>query len=348
MGVYLFLFFILLYLKYFFFFQAEDGIRDGHVTGVQTCALPISWSASIDDASAIAYRIYRNGTWAGTSSTTSWTNIAVGATTTYTYTVRAIDAAGNLGDASPPGIVTTPETSPPTAPAGLTAQPATSPTRVELVWQPSTDNVGVAAYEVARDGVVLATAAGTSYTDAAVAAGTTYAYAVVAVDAAGNRSAAATASVTVPDAAPTPPNLLANGSFEVDLAGWSGWQGAAARVAGGAEGGFAARVSFGGSGTAYALTAGAAVTNTVAGTGYRARAQVRSQTPGRSLCLLLRERSPSWTILGVRSVCVTGAAGWQTFPDSTTPRPAPAAYSSSSSSRAPRPPATASTSTPSA
>src|SRR5690625_3335683 len=29
-----------------FFFQAEDGIRDGHVTGVQTCALPISFSAS--------------------------------------------------------------------------------------------------------------------------------------------------------------------------------------------------------------------------------------------------------------------------------------------------------------
>src|SRR5207253_8613876 len=27
----------------FFFFQAEDGIRDGHVTGVQTCALPISY-----------------------------------------------------------------------------------------------------------------------------------------------------------------------------------------------------------------------------------------------------------------------------------------------------------------
>src|SRR5690625_6685837 len=35
----------------FFFFQAEDGIRVGHVTGVQTCALPIS-----------AYR----GGWSGT------------------------------------------------------------------------------------------------------------------------------------------------------------------------------------------------------------------------------------------------------------------------------------------
>src|SRR5258708_1016905 len=30
-------------LFFFFFFQAEDGIRDDLVTGVQTCALPISW-----------------------------------------------------------------------------------------------------------------------------------------------------------------------------------------------------------------------------------------------------------------------------------------------------------------
>src|SRR5690606_40842784 len=32
----------------FFFFQAEDGIRDFHVTGVQTCALPISHCARTD------------------------------------------------------------------------------------------------------------------------------------------------------------------------------------------------------------------------------------------------------------------------------------------------------------
>src|SRR5882672_12533096 len=30
-----------------FFFQAEDGIRDHCVTGVQTCALPISWRATV-------------------------------------------------------------------------------------------------------------------------------------------------------------------------------------------------------------------------------------------------------------------------------------------------------------
>src|SRR5882762_10742347 len=33
-------------LSIFFFFQAEDGIRDSSVTGVQTCALPISWGRS--------------------------------------------------------------------------------------------------------------------------------------------------------------------------------------------------------------------------------------------------------------------------------------------------------------
>src|SRR5437879_8972307 len=36
--------FVLCFL--FFFFQAEDGIRDTSVTGVQTCALPISWLSS--------------------------------------------------------------------------------------------------------------------------------------------------------------------------------------------------------------------------------------------------------------------------------------------------------------
>src|SRR5216683_6718943 len=40
---------------FFFFFQAEDGIRDLIVTGVQTCALPIScWSAGTDQAGHVA------------------------------------------------------------------------------------------------------------------------------------------------------------------------------------------------------------------------------------------------------------------------------------------------------
>src|SRR5260370_26956638 len=38
---------------YFFFFQAEDGIRDSSVTGVQTCALPICASAASNVADAL-------------------------------------------------------------------------------------------------------------------------------------------------------------------------------------------------------------------------------------------------------------------------------------------------------
>src|SRR5256885_3961676 len=36
-------------LTFFFFFQAEDGIRDYKVTGVQTCALPISYRHPVGD-----------------------------------------------------------------------------------------------------------------------------------------------------------------------------------------------------------------------------------------------------------------------------------------------------------
>src|SRR5207237_5343570 len=37
---------VVLLVSFFFFFQAEDGIRDSSVTGVQTCALPISSAPS--------------------------------------------------------------------------------------------------------------------------------------------------------------------------------------------------------------------------------------------------------------------------------------------------------------
>src|SRR5690606_40721291 len=40
----------------FFFFQAEDGIRDFHVTGVQTCALPI-YRHKVDAPSGTALRM---------------------------------------------------------------------------------------------------------------------------------------------------------------------------------------------------------------------------------------------------------------------------------------------------
>src|SRR2546430_4019356 len=48
-----------LFIIFFFFFQAEDGIRDLTVTGVQTCALPICSPSTCADSSP-SWRILRS------------------------------------------------------------------------------------------------------------------------------------------------------------------------------------------------------------------------------------------------------------------------------------------------
>src|SRR5256884_7946189 len=45
---------------FFFFFQAEDGIRDVAVTGVQTCALPISSISGLEDPMNAFYEHHKN------------------------------------------------------------------------------------------------------------------------------------------------------------------------------------------------------------------------------------------------------------------------------------------------
>ncbi len=91
------------------------------------------------------------------------------------------------------------DTQAPTTPTGLTAGTATA-TSVTLTWNAATDNVGVAGYDVLRNGAPVATSATTSYTDTGLAPDTTYTYSVRARDAAGNTSPAGPA-ITVKTAA---------------------------------------------------------------------------------------------------------------------------------------------------
>src|SRR5690606_41035599 len=54
-------------IAFFFFFQAEDGIRDFHVTGVQTCALPICVAFQLaDDVIDLSPESTKTGKLAGT------------------------------------------------------------------------------------------------------------------------------------------------------------------------------------------------------------------------------------------------------------------------------------------
>src|SRR5690606_40627838 len=52
---------------FLFFFQAEDGIRDFHVTGVQTCALPISRQHHVEqhDVGAVTLELAEGGVAVG-------------------------------------------------------------------------------------------------------------------------------------------------------------------------------------------------------------------------------------------------------------------------------------------
>lgn len=65
------------------------------VTGVTASSASLAWSASTDDVAVTGYRVYRNGVQVGTADGTSFTDTGLSASTPYTYTVAAVDAAGN-------------------------------------------------------------------------------------------------------------------------------------------------------------------------------------------------------------------------------------------------------------
>jgi hypothetical protein len=90
------------------------------------------------------------------------------------------------------------DTEPPSAPRSL-AVAANNVNAVSLKWTASTDNDGVASYEIRRDGVVVGTSRTPTFADTTVQPGTTYSYRALAYDAVGNVSAQSSArSVTTP------------------------------------------------------------------------------------------------------------------------------------------------------
>jgi chitodextrinase len=117
---------------------------------------------------------------------------------------------GDPGPTEPPPP--TGDTSPPTPPNTLRATGA-SDTTVGMTWNASTDNVGVAGYEIFRAGVKIATTTGTTYTDTGLTPSTAYVYTVRAFDAAGNYSSSSnndTGTTLAPAADSTAPTAPAN------------------------------------------------------------------------------------------------------------------------------------------
>ncbi|MFI7385116.1 hypothetical protein [Streptomyces sp. NPDC049813] len=217
----------------------EDDPAPGLPTGFQvlydagTETATVSWDANTEDDLA-GYRLYRRdvgdggdgggaegGEWALVSgaallTATTTTDHLPASGNTYAYSLRAVDRAGNE---LPPGggddwYVETPDASPPSVPADLTALGTTAGNTVR--WQASSDHVD--HYEVwaepegQQDPDGPESVYGTGFTDAQAAWGVSVTYTVEAVDASGQRSgvsAPVTAARPAPGAAPRPAGVTA-------------------------------------------------------------------------------------------------------------------------------------------
>jgi glucose/arabinose dehydrogenase len=184
---------------------------------VGTTSVAVSWTASTDNVGVARYQVERCSgpscsTFAqvATPTGTTYNDSGLIAGTSYSYRVRAVDAAGNLSAYSSTASATTtaPDTTPPTPPSNLAGTPG--PGQVALSWSASTDSVGVTGYQLERcsgslcsNFAQIAAPTGTTFTDTGLAPSTSYSYRVRAVDAAANNSGYSNVAVVATPAGPS-------------------------------------------------------------------------------------------------------------------------------------------------
>ncbi|WP_345975654.1 DNRLRE domain-containing protein [Sulfurimonas sp. HSL3-7] len=186
-----------------------------------------TWSGTINSNGTFSGIINSNtiGTYtlSGTIDGTGEINAIVGEAGNGSYFRGTVDASGNIsGEWFDPyqdnhGTFTGHKTGDTTAPeqvSNLTANAVTS-TQIDINWSEASDNVGVTAYKIYRDGTYLKQVSSNYASDVGLSESTQYCYEVTALDAAGNESAKSSsvcattnpAEQTVPSA---PSSLTAN------------------------------------------------------------------------------------------------------------------------------------------
>jgi outer membrane biosynthesis protein TonB len=115
--------------------RVREGIAPSAPTGLSATAaddassVTLAWGAATDNTAVASYRIARGGTTVATvaATATTWTDASVAGSTTYAYTVTAIDTSTNAGPAASTAI-TTPPTPPPPPPPPPPPRPDPSAT----------------------------------------------------------------------------------------------------------------------------------------------------------------------------------------------------------------------------
>ena len=195
---------------------AAPSVPTGLSASAASCSqVNLAWSAATDTGGSglKGYNVYR-----GTSfvklvpvPAIATADAALAASTVYSYTVSAVDNAGNESGRSNTATTNTPacpDTTPPSVPTGLSVS-ATSCSQIDVSWAASTDTggSGLKGYNLYRNGafVTQVPVPATSTADQGRSPSTGYSYAVAAVDNAGNQSApSAAVTATTPACALNP------------------------------------------------------------------------------------------------------------------------------------------------
>lgn len=192
-------------------------------TRVSNCGeIALWWSAASDTGSGVkGYMLYRDGVFLKTVLAPETATVDIGLTesTTYSYTIRAYDYAGNLSPMSGPASATTtvcPDTEVPTIPTGVAAA-AVSSTQINLNWQPASDSggAGLAGYLIYSGPSYVGESSSTSFAARNLTPNTDYCFTVVAYDWAGNSSPASVLACarTLPASGPANDNFANRASY---------------------------------------------------------------------------------------------------------------------------------------
>ncbi|MEU7866246.1 cellulose binding domain-containing protein [Dactylosporangium sp. NPDC049140] len=169
-------------------YQAKYTITNG------TAATVSAWKVEFDLPSGSALGSYwdalmsQSGTHVTANNRTYNGTVAPGGTASFGFLVSGSGKPANckLNGASCAGVT---DTTAPSVPGTLRVT-ATTSSSVSLAWNASTDNVGVAGYDIYQAGALAASVTGTSGTVSGLSASTAYTFTVKARDAAGNASGA--------------------------------------------------------------------------------------------------------------------------------------------------------------
>lgn len=179
--------------------DAPTAVRTADVT--ETTA-HVAWEAALDNVATTGYNVYVNGEKVNTELVTATEYDLTGLTpaTDYSVEIEAVDAAGNVSEKSEAATFTTAkavDTEAPSVPADVKASDVTK-TGATVTWTASTDNEGVAGYNVYVNGTQVndTLVATTEYVLTGLTEGTEYTVEVEAVDTNNNVSAKAAATFT--------------------------------------------------------------------------------------------------------------------------------------------------------